>query len=193
MTLSLRPSAILNLELTSGSVTVAEFRPLYNFPPSSGLPSAVNGDAELSFATAELPLNMGYVAARVGLLRLVHRGDVSDVGLVRRVLAALPRPANHALARERLLVRLAEPITGAGMVMFPMSWESGGLASGPLPMADLRLTLRADGAGQTFIRLAGTIWQPGDAELARRAIMASAGDWLSRLAEVLTGAQTAGY
>lgn len=192
MTLSLRPPAIVNLVPTSGSVTVTEFRALCNFPSFSVLASAVKGDAELSFATAELALNMGYVAARVRLLRLVHRGDVSDVGLVTRLLAALPPLAHHALARERLLVRLAEPITGTGMVMVPMSWESGGLGSRPLPVADLRLTLRADGAGQTFIRLAGTVWQPGDAEPARRAVMASAGDWLSRLAEVLTGAQTAG-
>jgi hypothetical protein len=150
----------------------------------------LKGDAELSFATAELTLNMGFVAGRVRLLRLMHR--VAEAGVVTSLLAGLPDPPVRARSRDRLLVRLAEPVTAAGMAIFPMSWETDGPASRRLTMADLRLTLRAGGAGQTFIRLAGTVWRPGDAESARQAVMARAEDWLSRLAEVMTSAQTAG-
>jgi hypothetical protein len=143
----------------------------------------------VSFATAELTLNMGFVAARVRLLRLMRR--VADAGLVTSVLAALPDPPAPGRSRDRLLVRLAEPVTAAGMAMFPMSWETDGRDSRPRTTANLRLTLRAGGAGQTFIGLAGTVWQPGDAGAARRVVMARAEDWLSRLAEVLNRAQTA--
>jgi hypothetical protein len=145
---------------------------------------------ELSFATAELTLNVGFVAGRVRLLRLIHR--MADAGLATSLLAALPDPAVHALACDRLLVRLAEPVAGTGMVMFPMSWEADSLDRLPLTLADLRVILRAGGAGQTFIRLTGTVWQPGDAGPAPRTVTVRAGDWLSRLAEVLTGAQAAG-
>jgi hypothetical protein len=146
--------------------------------------------AELSFGTAELTLNMGFVASRVRLLRLIHR--VAEAGLVPDVLTALPAPPLLSRSRDRLLVRLAEPVTAAGMAMFEMSWETGGLDSRPRTVADLRLTLRAGGAGQTFIGLAGTVWHPGDTGTARRAVMACAEEWLSWLAEVLNRARTVG-
>lgn len=149
----------------------------------------VRRDAELSFATAERALNMGFVAGRVRLFRLMHR--VADAGLAASVLAALPDPPVRARCGVRLLVRLAEPVTAPGMAMFPVSWKTDGPDSRPRTMADLRLTLRAGGAGQTFIGLAGMVWQPGDAGTARRAVLAGAENWLSRLAEVLTNAQTA--
>ena len=149
----------------------------------------LKGDAELSFATAELTLNMGFVAGRVRLLGLMHR--VADAGLVMSVLAELTDPPVRGLCGGRLMVRLGEPVTAAGMAMFPMSWETDGLDSRPPTMAELRLTLRAGGAGQTFIGLAGTVWQPGDAGTALRAVLARAESWLSRLAVVLTHAQTA--
>jgi hypothetical protein len=144
-------------------------------------------EAELSFGTAELALHMGFVAGRVRLLRLIHR--VAEAGLVPSVLAALPAPPLRSRSCDRLLVRLAEPVTAAGMAVFAMSWETHGLDSRPRTVADLRLTLRAGGAGQTFIGLAGTVWHPGDAT-ARRAVMARAEDWLSWLAEVLNRART---
>jgi hypothetical protein len=150
----------------------------------------LKGDAHLSFATAELTLNVGFVAGRVRLLRLMHR--VADAGLVTSMLAGLPDPPLRARFRDRLLLRLAEPVTADGMAIFPMCWETDAPGSRPLTMADVRLILRTGGAGQTFIRLAGTVWQPGPAEPARRAVKARAEDWLSRLAEVMTSAQTAG-
>jgi hypothetical protein len=149
----------------------------------------LSGDAEVSFATAELTLHMGFVASRVRVLGLMHR--VVEAGLVPSVLPALTDPPVRRRSRDRLLVRLAEPVTAAGMAMFPMSWAIDGLDSRLRTTADLRLTLRAGGAGQTFIGLAGTVWHPGDARTARRAIMARSEDWLSRLAEVLNRAQTA--
>jgi hypothetical protein len=150
----------------------------------------LRGDAEVSFATAEVTLNMGFVAGRVRVLRFMHL--VADAGLVTSVLAALPDPPVRGRSRDRLLVRLAEPGTAAGTAMFPMSWETGRFDSRPRTMAVLRLTLRAGGAGQTLIGLAGTVWQPGDAGTVRRVVMARAEDWLSRLAQVLNSAKTAG-
>ena len=47
----------------------------------------LRGDAEVSFATAEVTLNMGFVAGRVRVLRFMHL--VADAGLVTSVLAAL--------------------------------------------------------------------------------------------------------
>jgi hypothetical protein len=120
----------------------------------------------------------------------MHR--VAEAGLVPGVLAALAAPPLRGRSCDRLLVRLAEPVTAAGMAMFAMSWETDGLDSRPRTVADLRLTLRAGRAGQTLIGLAGTVWHPGDAGTARRAVMARAEDWLSWLAEVLNRARTVG-
>jgi hypothetical protein len=147
-------------------------------------------EAELSFGTAELTLNMGFVVGRVRLLRFMHR--VAEAGLVPGVLAALAAPPLRGRSCDRLLVRLAEPVTAAGMALFAMSWETDGLDSRPRTVADLRLTLRAGGAGQTFIGLGGTVWHPGDTGTARRAVVARAEDWLSWLAEVLNRARTVG-
>jgi hypothetical protein len=128
--------------------------------PASGLAGT---GSPLPFGSREHELDVGFVAARVRLLNLVRGSWTADVGPLTDLLAALaawPSGEDGPAVPSLIRVRLQEPVSGAGMVVFPLSWDAdhdGGLS---LPVLNAQLTLRAGLAGQTFLRLNGSVRPP---------------------------------
>jgi hypothetical protein len=163
------------------------------FPPErvrlvggGGPPSGLDGaGSPLLFGSREHELAVGFVAARVRLLNLVRGSWTADVRPLADLLSALAAwPAGrdgHAVP-SRVRVRLQEPQSGAGMVAFPLSWEADRGAGPALPVLDARLTLRSGAAGQTFLRLNGSVRPPWPVPVPSVATVES---WLSAVADAL--------
>lgn len=166
---------------------------------ASGSPPALCSKAPVVFGSREIALDVGFLAARIRLLNVLHSGRMTEASALADLLALLPWPADdRPQAGPRLVwVRLQEPTGETGIVIFPMTWAAAGSDGRLQPVLDLGLTLRAGRpgqAGRAFLRLTGTLWLPVapaswqtlDARPARQVVAASIEPWLSRLAHTLT-------
>ncbi len=131
-------------------------------PGSSGMmPAASSGTSPVVFGSREIELDVGYVAARIRLLTMLHSGWMADSSALADLLVLLPVPSDLGgpPGPRFVRVRLQEPVLGNGMITFPLSW--GADDDGRLrPVLDLGLTLRAGPPRRTYLRLDGTVWLP---------------------------------
>jgi hypothetical protein len=168
------------------------------FPPErvrltgGGAPSGLNGaGSPLLFGSREHELSVGFVAARVRLLNLVRgswTADIRPLADLLSSLAAWPAGPDGPAVPSRVRVRLREPQSGAGMVAFPLSWEADRGAGPAQPVLDARLTLRSGAAGQTFLRLNGSVrppWPVPASGLVHVPSVATVESWLSAVADAL--------
>ena len=165
-------------------------------PGSSGLmPAASSGASPVVFGSREIELDVGYVAARIRLLTMLHSGWMADSSALADLLVLLPVPSDLGCppGPRFVRVRLQEPVLGNGMITFPLSW--GADDDGRLrPVLDLGLTLRAGLPRRTYLRLDGTVWLPAARAIRAVAVPSPASPvfgpsveaWLSRLARSLT-------
>jgi hypothetical protein len=169
------------------------------FPPErvrlvggGGPPSGLDGaGSPLLFGSREHELAVGFVAARVRLLNLVRGSWTADVRPLADLLSALtasPAGPESPAIPSRVRVRLQEPQSGAGMVVFPLSWEAERGGEPALPVLDAQLTLRSGSAGQTFLRVNGSVrpqWAAPASGFVQVPSVASVESWLSAVADAL--------
>lgn len=174
------------------------------WPLMSGRRLIKGAAASVLFGSRERELALGFVTARIRLFNLLHGNWATEISVLAEVLSELlagqlergraPGVLRPALPPQRVIVRLGEPVTGTGLVVFPICWQAGD--GGSLPVLDAGLALRAGRPGWTFLRLNGRFRLPlpaaatrsPDIRPARPPVTAAADAWLARVADSITGA-----
>jgi hypothetical protein len=152
------------------------------------------------FVGDEITLGAAYPDARLGLLRLIHGGWLSDASgdAYAEGLAGLVRvgPFGDVLGASKLVrVLLLEPVERASSMTLSLRWEATGVMGRVFPVLDANIILIPAGENASQLALAGAyrppfaaVGQGLDRVLLHRAASATVRSLLRRMAETITAA-----